>query len=504
MYKILLVEDEPAAQRYLRSLIERKCPDFSVAASAGDGVEALEQVRRTAPDLIVTDVKMPKMDGIDLVVALRELAPRTPVVIVSGYQEFDWVRRALNTGVVDYLLKPVAPRRLSDLLAGLRPALERNRDERALARARTAIERGATAAEARAEPEGPQGQEGGSTARWHLALLRGGGPASRDSARAEIPEADSCLAGFCRLMGRDRRERLLLAPTERLARAAFLRLCAEEMGPPEGLYETLLVAPSEVPEAALGVEVRSLSRQLDRAIVLGLSQTIEAPVRERRAPPLGPVAAARIEHAVLESLPEALVAAIREPLGEWGRERLPSAAVEAGALRLLQLVERSSRSAIDPAEIEARLRELIFDAGDFEEFSDGFVDLALLAAGLGSSEPAEGGATSLFESMRSYVEAFYARSLTASVMCQTFRISPSYLGRLFRRHAGRSFNEFLRACRIEAAKRLIRESPTMAIKSVARYVGFHDPFYFSRVFRSETGVSPTEFGRLCAAGPPGA
>lgn len=106
MPRILLVEDEPAAGRYLRSVIELHHPDFSVVGIAEDGRDALEQVRRLDPDLVITDVKMPVMDGIEFVAELKKKFSDLPALIVSGYQEFEYARRALDTGVVDYLLKP--------------------------------------------------------------------------------------------------------------------------------------------------------------------------------------------------------------------------------------------------------------------------------------------------------------------------------------------------------------------------------------------------------------
>jgi AraC-like DNA-binding protein len=80
-------------------------------------------------------------------------------------------------------------------------------------------------------------------------------------------------------------------------------------------------------------------------------------------------------------------------------------------------------------------------------------------------------------------------------LSEIFRISSSYLSKLFRQHAGQSLGEFLVAVRIDAAKRLIREAPDMPLKDVAERVGFSDPFYFSRVFKSVAGLPPSEYSR---------
>ncbi|MCF7942912.1 MAG: response regulator, partial [Spirochaetia bacterium] len=95
MFSILLAEDEPAAARYLTRLISETAPDFSVTRTAGDGAAALDMIAEQVPDLVITDVKMLLMDGLELVSRLNTLYPDLPVIIVSGYQKFDYVRKAL-------------------------------------------------------------------------------------------------------------------------------------------------------------------------------------------------------------------------------------------------------------------------------------------------------------------------------------------------------------------------------------------------------------------------
>jgi len=485
MFTVLLVEDEPAAMRYLRSVIERRCSEFSVVATATNGREALDRARQAKPDLIITDVKMPVMDGIDFVAGMKESNPQTPVIIVSGYQEFEYVRRALNTGVVDYVLKPVAPRRLVEVLERMRSTLQKNSDERTLAVVRAMVENraGSPAAEGEIESE------------LHLAILRCGGPPSRIPAEKETVGEERCTDGVCRIHGRDGREVLFVAPSRRISREDFVRLCSEEAVGPSGHYRTLLFAPREVAGGRLGSEVVSLYRQLDRAITLGLTQTLEAPVAERRAAAIDAVVAGRLEHAVFNADLDALEAIVHEEVGGWQREGLPVVVVESAARSLLRVIQRSSPRSLDPAELDSRLEERLVGAVGFADFEESLRALGARAAGLDVGAKPNARTSSLFESMRSQVESSYAKNLTVRSLCATFRISPSYVSRLFRRQTGRSFSEYLRQCRIEAAQKLIRESPAMPLKNVSRCVGFKDPFYFSRVFRTVTGASPSEFAR---------
>ena len=117
MSSLLLVDDEIQARKYLRALIARHCPEFDIQAEAEGGLEALELASRLRPDLVVTDVRMPGVDGIELARRLQSDSPGTYVVVVSGYEDFEYARGALKAGVVDYLLKPVKVEQLKAVLA---------------------------------------------------------------------------------------------------------------------------------------------------------------------------------------------------------------------------------------------------------------------------------------------------------------------------------------------------------------------------------------------------
>jgi YesN/AraC family two-component response regulator len=107
--------------------------------------------------------------------------------------------------------------------------------------------------------------------------------------------------------------------------------------------------------------------------------------------------------------------------------------------------------------------------------------------------PQADAAPGFFKQILKCIDARYPEQLTARDLCEDFNISASYLYKLFRKHEGCSFNEYLTRRRIGAAKRLIEESPKMPLKQVAQYVGYQDQFYFSRVFKAITGVPPSEY-----------
>ena len=123
MYRILVVDDEPAAIKHICNIIAIKCPQFEVTATAEHGQEALKRLEEETPDILITDVKMPVMDGIALAERVKERYPEVLSLVVSGYQEFEYAKAAIRSGVYDYLLKPIKPSALQNALNSMEEVL---------------------------------------------------------------------------------------------------------------------------------------------------------------------------------------------------------------------------------------------------------------------------------------------------------------------------------------------------------------------------------------------
>ena len=107
MLKIFVVENEPFIRKGIITYINRKSEEFQVVGEAGDGEIAYPEIIKTEPDILITDIMMPYMNGLELGELLQEKLPDLNLIITSGYREFVYARRAIRIGVVDYLLKPI-------------------------------------------------------------------------------------------------------------------------------------------------------------------------------------------------------------------------------------------------------------------------------------------------------------------------------------------------------------------------------------------------------------
>ena len=115
-YTVIIAEDEELLLNNLVEKIPRSDSEFEVVGTAQTGDQALELVKKERPDLIMTDIKMPVMDGMTLLTEVHNLFPLTKMVIISGFSDFEYARQAIALKVTDYLLKPVMTEDLTKVL----------------------------------------------------------------------------------------------------------------------------------------------------------------------------------------------------------------------------------------------------------------------------------------------------------------------------------------------------------------------------------------------------
>lgn len=116
MYTVVIVDDEHMIKLTLRKLIDSSDIPFQVVGEAEDGQEALSAIEQWNPNLVITDIRMPVMGGLELIEEARRRNLRSEFIIISGHDDFTYAQMAMRFGVVDYLLKPISPLQLQETL----------------------------------------------------------------------------------------------------------------------------------------------------------------------------------------------------------------------------------------------------------------------------------------------------------------------------------------------------------------------------------------------------
>ena len=114
LYRIILVDDEEEVRKSIIRKIDWQAVGFTVVGDAENGEDALEKIEALEPDVVLTDIRMPYMDGLTLAEKIRQRYPSMKIVIFSGYDDFDYAKRAIKLNVTEYILKPVNVEELTE------------------------------------------------------------------------------------------------------------------------------------------------------------------------------------------------------------------------------------------------------------------------------------------------------------------------------------------------------------------------------------------------------
>ena len=124
LYRIILVDDEEEVRKSIIRKIDWTAVGFAVVGDAENGEDALEKIENLEPDVVLTDIRMPYMDGLTLAERIRQKYPSMKIVIFSGYDDFEYAKQAIKLNVTEYILKPVNVEELTAILKRIKTNLD--------------------------------------------------------------------------------------------------------------------------------------------------------------------------------------------------------------------------------------------------------------------------------------------------------------------------------------------------------------------------------------------
>lgn len=496
-----MADDEAVIRNSIVEMIRQINGDFEVVAAVSDGQQVLEAVRQYKPAIVLTDIKMPQMDGLELVGVLSRSYPEIKTVILSGYSDFAFAQQAIRYGVSSYLLKPVDEEALRETLLELQAAL--------LAAART-HRRVVYAPNYRAVKD-PSVRYGlfalclgnltigtGSAAQYEQSQNLSEAIAWRTLPGRIFPQAmdwtltDSDEAN-CKTLC------VALASGKGLdleSAGTALRTALEQNLP--GVPVTVCTARQQFAQEDLWLCGQRMQNILRHKVILGAGQLLllERDELETQQPLLS-ILQMRLDEQVRQ-------AARRGSPGDVHKELqiLLSYAVSSRITQfnLQKLIHRVwnvlqynwPEGLRDGEQAELRLLERLAVTYDETMALSRIleaVDQLLGAAEAGEDRPAE----SLMDAVKAYLDQNYLTLENLEELTRVFPYSYTYLSRRFKQRYAVSLNRYVLTKRMELAKGLIENNGDMSLAEIGALAGYADNHYFSKVFKSYTGLSPSEY-----------
>lgn len=465
MNTILIAEDEKFIRMGLKTMVQRSGIPVSEVLEARDGEEALETLRTHSVDLLITDIRMPKMDGIQLVEQLNTLPHAPLVLVVSGYDDFNYAVAMLRSGVSDYLLKPVERQKLCEVLEKLEQQYQER--QKVIVRGKQQFLNALRYLMREKEPGSPESQQTAERYRDQFFSGKYTGFFCRPS-KESFPEAVIQLR-------EDFGCRFYLVPEEMTqgVRGALPRIMGES-------------------ESCLGLEqlprcYQQSKRRWQRAFFT------EAPCasEEEAGSDTPTVTVERLMNLVSLSRSQEILRLMKVQCRLVAQGDLKAEAFAGFNTAFIQGLCRTYKNLIDPTDDPVRFARL-WEFGSAKAYLEQLSQWLTLFCGRVTQEFADYENKQKIRQAVQYIQENFRSQLNMAVVSNEVSMNYSLFSLLFKQYTGTNFVSYLQNLRIEEAKRLLKATD-WRVNEICHKAGFSDEKHFLKVFKSATGVSPTEY-----------
>lgn len=530
LYRIMLVDDEEEVRKSMIKTMKWEEAGFIVVGDAENGKDALDKIELYEPDVILTDIKMPYMDGLELARQVKENYPSTRVVVFSGFDDFEYAKQAIKCNVTEYILKPVNGEELTNILIKIRDNLNQEMEEkRSIETLRESY------------------QKNLPLLKEHFLLDLVHGKLDTDTIAIKLQEYK-----LQNLIGSS----LVVASTEismeqenpsnsnLYKEEAYLTLsverCLEEKLSGNYAYALfhsggrihMIIALKEGQNLShlmvlLNHACKECKRIHDLDITIGLGEAypqieqVKKSYKEAKAAlgyqkimgkgstiyikDMEPISHRKPMEFLVE---KDLIAAIKfgskediyhcieETFAKMKEQKLHTIEYQLYILNFVHMIVKLlNDTGIDTLHIfdnTLDINELISSLQESNDLKRWLLQVCnKISDFIGTDR--ENVTQSIINSAKLFIEKQYSDPLlSVEMLCQHLHITPTYFSTIFKKETGQSYVSYLTQLRMEKAKEFIELSDDKTYV-IARNVGYEDPNYFSYVFKKQYGVSPSKF-----------
>jgi len=535
MYKVFLVEDEIVVREGIRNSIPWENTSYILTGEAPDGELALSMILEIKPDILITDIRMPFMDGLDLSRIIKKELPWIKIIILSGHDEFEYAREALSIGVDEYLLKPVSVQDMLITMDKLAKKIDEEKSEllrietmKAKIQTSTGMLRDKwlydfVSGKIESASAIEKGREFGIDLlgrSYTVAVMGIVCPAKKEGQLVSVRRIVDSIMG---------RHEGSVWFSENEKRFVLLYREAQGAASKESVLETVYTIASEMKReiehntdctvavgigefaGRIGETARSYStalKILTYELSAGLSQIADSnllPSGEGAFDPSGlqninaDIFHTRLKYAAKKDIDSIVAEYVAMVGNSWGNTSEVNAnplliyflfgEIIVSASKIVEALNGDIKEIVPFSLNHDSIQDIISSP---EKFSEALK--SLLTVLIEFRESHSGGRyQSVIVKAREYIDNnFNSEDISLYSTAAYVGISPNHLSTVFVQETGENFIDYLTRVRIERAKLLLK---TTAMKSVdiAAETGFSDPHYFSYIFKKNTGLSPREF-----------
>lgn len=532
MITMMIVDDEAVIRKGISTAIDWESMGIHLVAEAANGRDGLTKALVLRPDIVITDVKMPVMDGIRFVQRLREKLPSVKVIILSGYSDFEYSRQALKAGAVDYLLKPVSVEELTRLMTSLRQRiLQERRHQSELQRTGRLLNTSLPILRADCIRDFVQGELSEKQflhqAEENVGIDLSGpsyqilviniddfyqmpiSPGDRRLLRYSLANiADELLReGAMVSIGYAGEDSLLILLSLKAGTDVIVECCRQIQFYFLQYFKatvTVGIGRQVAKVSELGTSYRQAWDALERKIFKGKNRVIVA--EENFAEPDESVLLLRkpdeddlrgmLKLLQNMELQKKLDAIFREYFTGYTRSRK---ATKQFCIYLIGIALREMENlSLSPDAVFGESGWLYREAERYETLEE----LSMWVKSI------YGRVFRALESHRSnqykgvvkkgieYAQANYRESIQVADVAKAVFVTPNYFSKIFKQEMGENFTEWLNKYRIEKAKEKIMREPDVKTYQVAMETGFKDYKYFAYIFKKYAGYTPGTYRQI--------
>lgn len=505
--RIVVVEDETTIREGMAKILETINPKYELVGTASDGMSGYELIQKASPDLVIMDIRMPKMNGLEMLERLREKGCQSRFVVLSAYSEFDYAKRAIDSGIVSYLLKPI---KLPELKSALRQAEESIEKEhnRGNAFSIDTIFLGCLNGQLKADVSFDA-----MTKEWYgftvqepvevfMVWLGEGYEEQKKRARDLIEHAAEQSVKSCAYIKENDNWKTLLLILYRLqpGQTRFPRyrdVVAPMLG--RNLDKPHIFIWKRA-ESLLKVSntLREMKAELEWNLWFRENHLINQ--EEIESIPIIPVKypielEEQAKQAILKKDKRNLEECYQKLIDYFRAKKCRPRQMKDMLIRFnwsLASVQRERKEETN-LRIHAILQNLVTVVsweeiqGEMEEFINLICDSSKLNNKNSTSE--------MVKKAQELIRNYYSQGITLEETARKLFVSEEYLSTQFKKETGMSFTETARKYRIEKVKQLLLDTH-LKLNQIAELAGYSDPKYMSRVFKEEVGMLPGEFRKL--------